>query len=59
MLEKGTVGATMFECADGEWIGRTLAEGDAIAMPEIGIAVSLAELHKGVDLSAPLSAEDG
>lgn len=59
MLEQGTVGATMFERAGEEWIGRILSEGDVIAMPEIGIAVPLAELYEGVDVSAPLSDEDG
>lgn len=59
MLEQGAVGATLFERAGAEWIGRILAEGDVIAMPEIGIAVPLAELYDGVDVSAPLSDEDG
>ncbi len=59
MLEQGAVGATMFERAGAEWIGRILAEGDVIAMPEIGIAAPLAELYDGVDVSAPLSDEDG
>jgi len=59
MLEQGAVGATMFERAGEDWIGRILAEGDAIAMPEIGIAVPLAELYEGVDISAPPADEDG
>lgn len=59
MLEQGAVGATMFERTGAEWIGRILSEGDVIAMPEIGIAVPLAELYEGVDVSAPPSDEDG
>jgi len=59
MLEQGTIGATMFERAGEEWIGRILAEGDVIAMPEIGITVPLAELYDGVDISAPPADEDG
>ena len=59
MLEQGAVGATMFERTGAEWIGRILAEGDVIAMPEIGIAVPLAALHDGVDVSVPPSDEDG
>jgi hypothetical protein len=51
MLEQGTIGATMFERAGADWIGRILAADAMIRMPEIGIEIPLAELYEGLDLS--------
>ncbi len=59
MVEQGAVGATMFERAGEEWIGRILAENAVLDMPEIGIEIPLAELYDGVDVSAPPADEDG
>lgn len=51
MLEQGAVGATVFERAGEDWVGRILT-GDAILdMPEIGVVLPLPELYDGVDLS--------
>lgn len=51
MLEQGTIGATMFERAGADWLGRILAADAMIRMPEIGIEIPLAELYEGLDLS--------
>lgn len=59
MLEQGTVGATMFERAGADWIGRILAGDAVIRTPEIGIEVPLAELYDGLDLAGPAPDEDG
>jgi len=59
MLEQGTIGATMFERAGADWIGRILGGDAVIRMPEIGIEIPLAELYDGIDLSDPPPDEDG
>ena len=58
MLEQGAVGATMFERAGPDWLGRILEAGAVIPMPEIGIEIPLAELYDGLDLSDPPPDED-
>ncbi len=50
ILEQDTQAATVFSREHGGWDARVI-EGDvAIAMPEIGISVPLAELYEGVEL---------
>ena len=58
MLEQDESAATMFERVGEDWLGRILAEGAVIRMPEIGIELPLAELYDGLDLSPPTDEED-
>lgn len=51
MLAQDRIAATVFAREGGEWVGRLLAEDATLAMPEIGIAVPLAELYADLDLS--------
>ena len=48
LLEQEDVVATMFERNGDDWVGRMLAAGDVLRMPEIGIEVPLAEFYEGV-----------
>ena len=59
MLEQGTAGATVFERAGADWLGRILGADAVIRMPEIGIEIPLAELYEGLDLSGLPLDEDG
>lgn len=59
MLKQGTIGATMFERVDADWIGRILGADAVIRMPKIGIEVLLAELYEELELSGLLPDEDG
>ena len=59
MLEQGTAGATMFERAGADWLGRILSADAVIRMPEVGIEIPLAELYEGLDLSGLPRDEDG
>lgn len=53
MLEQGRIGATMFARIGEAWIG-TVSLGDAtLEMPEIDVAVPLAEFYRNVDLPPP------
>jgi Uma2 family endonuclease len=53
MLEQTRIAATVFARAAEGWTG-TVATGDAIlAMPEIGVELSLPELYGDVDLPPP------
>jgi Uma2 family endonuclease len=51
ILFQSRIGGTMFERAGDDWIGHLLTGDKTIEMPEIGIAVPLAELYVDVDLS--------
>jgi Uma2 family endonuclease len=53
MLAQDRIAATVFAREGEDWIGRVVAEGDMLAMPEIGIAMPLAELYADLDLSRP------
>ncbi len=53
LLEQDRIAATVFTREGGDWIGRLFGEGDALAMPEIGITLPLAELYADLDLSEP------
>lgn len=48
MLEQERVGATVFRRDGVDWVGQVLAEGEVLAMPEIGVEVPLAELYEGL-----------
>ena len=53
MLEQTRIGATIFARIGDTWIG-TVVLGDAtLEMPEIGVAVPLAEFYRNVDLPPP------
>lgn len=52
MLEQDRIGATVFSRAGGDWVGHVLREDAVLDMPEIGIAVPLAELYEGIALGA-------
>jgi Uma2 family endonuclease len=51
MLEQERIGATVFARSGDDWVGHILADGGVLAMPEIGIEISLAELYDGLDFS--------
>jgi Uma2 family endonuclease len=49
ILSQEEIGGTMFERAQGDWVGHLLFSDSILRMPEIGIEVSLAELYEGID----------
>lgn len=59
MLEQDQIAATMFERVGEGWVGRILAAGAVIHMPEIGIEIPLAELYDGLDLSSQPADDEG
>ncbi|MDO9709449.1 Uma2 family endonuclease [Paracraurococcus lichenis] len=50
MLEQDRIAATVFARIEGEWRGALLTEADTLHLPEIGIALPLAELYEDMDL---------
>ena len=52
ILEYISMGLTVLTRENGgdDWTATTLSAGDILSMPEIGIAIPLAELYAGVDL---------
>ncbi len=54
MLEQSSRGATVFSRAGDDWVGHVLTGDDDLALPEVGITLSLAELHEGRDVRARL-----
>ncbi len=48
LLEQERVGATVFSRRGVEWLGQTLAAGDALALPELGIQIPLSEFYAGL-----------
>lgn len=57
-LEQDRIAATVFTREGDDWIGRLFGDGDALAMPEIGITLPLAELYADLDLSQPPTEDD-
>lgn len=60
MLEQGRAAATVYaRDADdpARWSVTLLFEGDALALPEAGIEVPMAELYLGLDFGAPAAAD--
>jgi Uma2 family endonuclease len=51
ILEQDRQAATVFSRDHGDWAGHLVAGETALAMPEIGISVALAELYAGVELT--------
>jgi Uma2 family endonuclease len=53
MLEQDRRGATIFSRDGDDWVGHVLAGDVALALPEIGIEMPLAELYEGVAFGEP------
>jgi Uma2 family endonuclease len=53
MLEQTRIGATVFARAGESWIGSVMLDDATLEMPEIGVAVALAEFYRDVDLPPP------
>jgi Uma2 family endonuclease len=53
ILEQDSIGATMFTRQGADWIVHTLIEADTLALPEIGVALQLAEIYTDVTLPPP------
>jgi Uma2 family endonuclease len=49
MLEQDQQAATIFARAGDDWVGHVVSGDVVLDMPEIGIAVPLAELYEGVE----------
>jgi Uma2 family endonuclease len=52
LIDQETINATVFSRIDGQWLGRILADGDVLELPEIGIELPLRELYLDLDLIA-------
>jgi hypothetical protein len=52
ILEQDRQAATVFSRDHGDWAGHAITGDTDLAMPEIGISISLAELYIGVKLAA-------
>jgi Uma2 family endonuclease len=52
MLEQDGIGAMVFSRAGSDWVGHVLAEGEVLALPEIGIEMPLADLYEGIAFEA-------
>jgi len=50
ILEQKYIGATVFVRKGEDWVATTLAEGDTLALPELGIELPLDECYAGLDL---------
>ena len=48
MLEQARIGATVYVRAADGWSVLVLKDGDTLALPEIGLAIPLAELYEGL-----------
>ena len=48
VLAHDRIGGTMFERVGDDWVGHLIGAETVIAMPEIGIAVPMAELYEGL-----------
>jgi Uma2 family endonuclease len=53
ILEHASAAMTVYARANGEdpWTATALTDGDVLSMPEIGIAVPVAEFYEGTDLA--------
>src|SRR5271166_3443523 len=52
MLEQDRIGATVYVRAQDGWSVLTLKDDDILAMPEIGLAIPLAEFYEGLAFEA-------
>ena len=53
MLEQDRQGATVFARAGNDWVGHVVSGDVVLAMPEIGVELSLAELYEGMTFATP------
>ncbi len=53
MLEQDTIAATVLERHGADWHVRVLTEADVLAMPEIDVTLSLADIYADVTLPPP------
>ena len=53
MLEQGRIGATIFARIGDARIGTVMLDDATLEMPEIDVAIPLAEFYRNVDLPAP------
>jgi Uma2 family endonuclease len=53
ILEQDSIAATVFARRGEDWIATAHTAEDRLAMPEIGIELSLAEIYADVDLAPP------
>ena len=53
IVESSTIGLTVLgrEVGDAPWTATSLAEGDSLSLPELGIEVPIDELYAGVPLA--------
>lgn len=58
ILEQDSIGATVHVREGGRWTATALVEGDKLAMPEIGIELTLAEIYRDVNLPVPDDRDD-
>ena len=57
MLEQGRIAATMYVRDGDRWLTVLLFDGDTLDMPEIGVAVPMAELYEDVEFPPATQAE--
>jgi Uma2 family endonuclease len=50
ILEQTRPAATIYARADGRWIADVLVGDAELALPEVGVTLSLSELYEGIDL---------
>lgn len=53
ILEQSRRGAIVFSRDGDDWVGHVLTGNDGLELPEVGIALSLAELYEGVTFPPP------
>lgn len=58
MLEQDRIAATVFERPGEDWVAHLLLSGQVLAMPEIGIELSLNELYDGIAVPQASEGED-
>lgn len=53
ILEQDSIAATVFARRDGIWAAHPLVHGDMLDLPEIGVTLSLADIHADAMLDEP------
>jgi Uma2 family endonuclease len=54
ILEQDSIAATVFARSAADWTAHALTDGDTLEMPEIGVAIALADIYAGVALPPPV-----
>ena len=52
IVEQDYAGATMFERAGDDWVGRPFGPGSVLALPSVGVELPLDDLYEGVEFAA-------